>query len=269
MAAQFRDSVLFIQDVERQLPPDITPEDSAELRRKIIDNWIEGFLIEDLAAGQINDMDRIERLTASYRRSLIADSYKRKMRDQGVQPVDQDSVHAYYRRNLGRLKLERPIVKGLYIKVPKSSGRLQEIRGWMRDADAKALDALENEAVREAVQYEYFADRWMDFDVLAGEIPYRFGNADTFVAQTTDFETEWNGMVYMLHLGAYRSAGETMPEEYAAPLIEDRMKASLLANYEKGLIKALKDKAIEKGILTIPGETVSEETGTPGDKDIE
>ncbi len=40
-----------------------------------------------------------------------------------------------------------------------------------------------------------------------------------------------------------------MPEEYAAPLIEDRMKALHLADYESGLIKALRASAIEKEIL--------------------
>ncbi|MDE6291646.1 MAG: hypothetical protein K2M16_08940, partial [Muribaculaceae bacterium] len=55
--------------------------------------------------------------------------------------------------------------------------------------------------------------------------------------------------VYILHLTDYRTSGATMPEEYAAPLIEDRMKALHLADYEAGLIKALRASAIEKNIL--------------------
>ena len=247
--AQYRDSVLLLSDILRQIPPGISEADSAALIRKIADSWIEGFLIEDLAAGQIDDMERIEALTASYRRSLIADSYRRKMRRNGVQPVDMDGVKAYYKANASELRLEQPIVKGLFIRIPASSRHLEEIRQWMRQADPDSYDALENTGRREATAFRYFADHWTDFDVIAGEIPSRLGDGDRFVESTSDYETELNGTVYILHLTDYRKSGSTMPEEYAAPLIEDRMKALHLADYEARLIKALRTSAAEKKIL--------------------
>ncbi len=249
IVAQYRDSVLLLSDIVRQIPSGITPADSALLIKKIADQWIDGFLIEDLAASQIDDMDRINTLTADYRRSLIADSYRRKMRRNGVQPVDMNGVKAYYKEHARELRLERPIVKGLFIRVPASSKYIDDIRQWMKNADPDSYDALENTGRREATAFRYFADRWIDFDVIAGEIPHRLGDGDRFVENTVDFETELNGTVYILHLTDYRKSGTTMPEEYAAPLIEDRMKALHLADYESGLIKALRASAIEKEIL--------------------
>lgn len=247
--AQYRDSVLRMSDVVRQLPPAISASDSAVLIRKIADQWIEGFLIEDLAASQIDDMDRINMLAANYRRSLIADSYRRKMRRNGVQPVDMSGVKAYYKAHAAELRLERPIVKGIFIRIPASSGHIDEIRQWMRQADPDSYDALENTGRREATAFRYFADQWTDFDVIAGEIPSRLGDGDHFVESTVDYETELNGKIYMLHLTDYRKSGSIMPEDYAAPIIEDRIKALHLADYEAGLIKALKASAIEKDIL--------------------
>ena len=247
--AQYRDSVLRMSDIVRQLPSGISAADSAALIRKISDRWIEGFLIEDLAAGQIDDMDRIDALTAAYRRSLIADSYRRKMRRNGVQPVDMDGVKAYYREHAADLLLESPIVKGLFIRIPVSSPHLEDIRQWMRQADPDSYDALENTGRREATAFRYFADQWTDFDAIAGEIPSRLGDGDRFVETTVDYETELNGTVYILHLTDYRKSGSIMPEEYAAPLIEDRMKALHLADYEAGLIRALRSSAVEKEIL--------------------
>ena len=247
--ARYRDSVLLLPDIVRQLPAGISAADSAALIRKIADQWIDGFLIEDLAASQIEDMERIDALTASYRRSLIADSYRRKMRRKGVQPVDMTRVKAYYRANSASLRLERPIVKGLFIRIPASSRHLDDIRKWMREADPEAYDALENTGRLEATAFRYFADQWTDFDIISGEIPHRLGDADSFVENNVDFETELNGTVYILHLTDYRKSGTLMPEEYAAPLIEDRIKAQHLADYEAGLIKALRTSAIEKDIL--------------------
>ncbi len=247
--AQYRDSVLLLSDIVRQLPPGISNADSAALIQKIADQWIEGFLIEDLAASQIDDMDRINSLTADYRRSLIADSYRRKMRQNGIQPVDMDAVKDYYKQHSQDLRLERPIVKGLYIRVPADSKYIEDIRQWMRNADPDSYDALENTGRREATAFRYFADQWIDFDVIAGEIPQKLGDGDSFVENTIDFETELNGMVYILHLTGFKKSGSIMPEEYAAPIIEDRMKALHLADYETGLLKALRSSAIEKNIL--------------------
>lgn len=172
------------------------------------------------------------------------------MRQTGVQPVDLDKVKEYYKTNIKDLRLERPIVKGLYIKVPANSRHLDEIRTWMRNAAPDNYDALENTGRIEATSFRYFVDKWLDFDLISGEIPHKFGDADKFVTENVDFETELNGTVHILHLTDHKISGETMPEDYAAPLIEDRLKSLHLADYEAGLIKALRKTAIEKNILT-------------------
>lgn len=248
--AQYRDSVLLLPDILKQLPAGISYADSCALINKIADQWIEGFLVEDLAASQIDDMEKIDALTAMYRRSLIADSYRRKMRQNGVQPVDMDKVKEYYKSHIKDLRLERPIIKGLYIRVPSNSRHLEEIRTWMKNAGPDNYDALENTGLIEATTFRYFADKWMDFDLVSGEIPHKFGDADKFVTENVDFETELNGTVHILHLTDHKTSGEIMPEEYAVPLIEDRLKSLHLADYEAGLIKALRKTAIEKNILT-------------------
>lgn len=255
IVAQYRDTVLLKTDVARLLPPGISSADSVSLSQTIIDQWIDGFLIEDLAASQIDDMDRIERLAESYRRSLIAESYRRKMRSNGVQPVDEKRVKEYYRQHRAELKLERPIIKGLFIKVPSSSRYLGDIRRWMKEAGANSFDELENIGEKETVTFRYFADKWVDFDVVTGEIPYRFGDSDAFAGSNTDFETEHNGTTYILHINDFRKSGVLMPEDYASPIIEDKIKNNHLADYEKGLIKALRQTAIEKNILTIGNYT--------------
>lgn len=251
VVAQYRDTTLRIADVLRLLPPGISSADSAALAQSIINLWIDGFLIDDLAASQIDDMERIERLTESYRHSLIAESYRRKMRSTGVQPVDEKGVREYYRRNKAQLRLERPIIKGLFIKMPASSRYIDDVRGWMKSADAKAIDELENISMKEPAHFHFFADNWVDLDAVTEKIPCRIANADKFVESNSDFETKHNGTLYLLHISDFRHSGALMPEEYATPLIEDRIKNNNLADYEKGLIKALRQTAIEKNILKV------------------
>ncbi|MDE6342283.1 MAG: hypothetical protein K2K93_08200, partial [Muribaculaceae bacterium] len=119
----------------------------------------------------------------------------------------------------------------------------------MANPGPEAYDALENAGRREAATFRYFADQWVDFDAIAELIPYRFDDADASLRESSDFETELNGTTYLLHVSDFRPSGALMPEPYAAPIIEDRMKANNLAIYEAGLIKALRKTAIEKNIL--------------------
>lgn len=246
---QYRDSVLRVSDVARHLPPGLSSADSMALASSFIRQWIEGFLIEDLAAGQIDDIDRIDELTSAYRRSLIADSYRRKMRAKGVQPIDMESVRKYYREHIGEMRLERPILKGLYIKIPSRASNIDEIREWMANGTSDTYDALEKSSREDGVTFRYFADRWVDLDAIASEIPFGTADVDRILDSARDFETESDGNVYLLHVTDIRKSGQTMPEEYAAPLIEDRMKANNLVAYEEGLIEALRRTAIEKNIL--------------------
>lgn len=247
--AQYRDSVLLMPDILRKIPPGISSDDSLAMIQSIADQWIDGFIIEELAASQIDDMDRIEQLAADYRRSLIAESYRRKMRAKGVQPVDTAAVSAYYRANFRNLRLERPIIKGLYMKVAANSPRLEQIRYWMANPTPENLDELENAGRREPASFRYFSDQWVDFDAIAEQMPLRFADPDEALKSQSDFETELNGTAYLLHVVDFRGSGQVMPRQYADPIIEDRMKANNLANYEAGLIKALRQTAIEKNIL--------------------
>lgn len=256
VAAQYRDSVLLVSDVVSQLPPGISAEDSVRLSEAIVDQWIDGHLIEETAATQIDDYDRIERLTAQYRRSLIVESYRRKSREQGIKPVDNEAVADYYRQHKAEMKLERPIVKGLFIRMSSESPRLSDARKWMGAPGPEAYDGLENIPMKENASFRYFMDRWVDFDALSGEIPYRFGDADRFVESNGYFETEHNGIVYLLHISDYRKSGDVMPEDYAAPLIEDRIRSINLKDYEAALIKALRKNAIEKEILKVGKQNI-------------
>lgn len=251
VVAQYRDTLLRMSDVIRQLPPGISSADSASLSHSIINGWIDGFLIEDLAASQIDDMDRIQMLTEEYRRSLIADSYRHKMRSSGVQPVNTNGVRQYYHQHKSELKLERPIIRGLFIKLPASSRYIEDVRHWMKAPMPESYDELENIGRKETVVFRYFVDQWVDFDAISEEIPFRFGDYDKFVEKNPYFETEYNATVYILHISDFRHSGGLMPEEYATPIIEDRIKNNYLADYEKGLLKALRQTAIQKNILKI------------------
>lgn len=75
------DSVLTIQQVVSRIPVGLEAADSAALFGKIVDSWIEGMVLSELAREKLPDLPVIERKVADYRNRLITMEYLRRMRE--------------------------------------------------------------------------------------------------------------------------------------------------------------------------------------------
>ena len=243
------DSALLMRDVLRNIPAGMDSEDSVALFNAVVDGWLERMLLEDFAKENVEDLERIEKLTADYRKKLIIASYRRQLREAGTSEVAEERVKEYFKSHRGEMVLERPVVKGLYVKLPSDSKRIGDVRRWIMTATPDALDNLERYGLVEAAEYSFFEDSWTDWELLARQIPYRFGNADEFVAKSMNFETSYRGMTYLLHIKEYIHSGERMPYEVAAPMIRERLESLGGEEYERKLMESLYGKARKEGKL--------------------
>lgn len=243
------DSVLTMRDVLLRIPPGMEPEDSVALFQNLVDGWLERMLLEDVARENIDDIEEIDRMVEDYRKKLMIATYRRKLREQGETDVDEKEVRKYYDAHQEAFVLERPVVKGLYVKLPSDAGRLGDVRRWMTTATPDAIDNIESYGLGDAAEYSFFEDRWTDWAVPASRIPYRIENPDEFVAGTVNFETEYGGMTYLLHISEYMPSGERMPYEVAATGIRERLETLRGEDYEEKLIRGLYRKARASGRL--------------------
>lgn len=245
------DSALAMREVLAKIPSGMAPEDSAEMFHRIVERWMENMLLTELASENIEDLERINRLTDDYRRKLIIATYRSNLRDAhtGGKKIPADSISRYYERHKDELLLTRPVIKGLYVKLPSDTKRLSDIRRWMQTATSDAIDNLEQFGLTDAIEYSFFEDQWIDWEVIRRQIPYRFVDADEFVKRTVNFETEHRGMTYLIHISGFIPSGEQMPMEVAIPVIRQRMESDQGEIYEKKLINGLFRKAHDEGRL--------------------
>lgn len=243
------DSSLTLRDVQRRIPAGITGEDSVALFNSIVESWLDNMLLAELAEKNIVDMDRIDRLTADYRKKLIIAEYRRNLRESHDEKVSQADIDKYYAAHKDEMVLDGPVVKGLYIKVPADSERLNDIRRWMVTATPDAVDNLERYGLREASEYSFFDNTWTQWSNIAGQVPYRFGDADEFVKKNQNFETTYRGMTYLIHISESLPKGEAMPREVADPIIRERLETLYGDRYEQRLIRDLYQQAEKEGRL--------------------
>ena len=243
------DSSLTMQQVLARIPSGITPEDSAAMFGRIVDRWVRIMVLSDVAERNIPDLARIDEMVENYRNDLIVNTYLQKMDVKGATAVAEDAVEKYYADRKEELVLEAPLIKGIFLKVPENDEMLPQIRQWMASADGDAVDNLEKQGLRQASQYEYFTERWADWQSVAEQIPYRFFDADAFVTSTRDFETSYGGSVYLLHISDYIESGNPMPYEYARARIVEILRNTQISDYRRNLIRDLLRREVNEGRL--------------------
>ncbi len=249
IVAQVGDSALMMREVLVRIPYGMTPADSAMLFNSIVDGWIDRLLLEDLGRDNIDEMAEIERMVNDYRKRLIVATYRRKLREAHRQSVPDDTIRRYYAGHPDEFILERPVVKGLYVKLPADASRLGEVRRWLMTATPEAIDNLERYGLNDAIEYSFFEDNWTDWNLIARQIPYRFGDADQFVGTRRDFETTYGGMTYLLHISDHMPSGNIMPYEVAYPLISERLEGNWNEANERALMQRIHAKARREGKL--------------------
>lgn len=244
--------MLMPRDVNNAVPAGLSSEDSATFAKAYIRNWIDTRLVERVAAAEV-DMELVDRLTREYRDELIMSQYRRSMARQAQDgEFSEDSLIAYYDAHTSDFILERPMVKGVYIKVPSDAPGLSKIRRLYRSATAGDIDKLEKAVLGTAIHYDYFRDSWVDWEQIENRIPVELTPNDVpDIARRGYLEAESQGFIYLLCVSDYIPAGKAMPYESARQLVRERMLNQRRRAYDTRLLNDLYHRAIDDGILIV------------------
>ena len=90
------DSALMLSDVVSRIPQGISEADSAAMFASIVDAWVQDMLLTDVAADNLPDLERIERMVADYRNRLIMMEYRKRMKQDARHAPTDDEIRRYY-----------------------------------------------------------------------------------------------------------------------------------------------------------------------------
>jgi len=250
--ASVGDDVITRRDMQASIPAGLSPDDSTTFAKAYLRSWIETRLVERVAANEV-DMELIDRLTREYRDELIMSQYRRSMAQQADNAAfPEDSLKAYYDAHVAEFKLERPMVKGVYLKVPTEASDLRQIKRLYRSDRPADIDKLDKAANSSAIHYDYFRDTWIDWEQIENRIPLEF-DAQTLagITQRRYLETEAQGFTYLLSISDYLPAGTAMPYEAARPIVLERLLNLRRRAYDSRLRNDLYNRALDDGTLII------------------
>lgn len=247
------DSILTMRDVEKKIPVGISQEDSAYLFRKITSNWIENLVLGEMAAEKLPDIEEIEQKVKDYRNRLIISEYLSRIRAKSSVKVSEDSIRKFYDLHKEEMLAERPLIKGLLLKVSESEDNLDDIRRCVFSATESSLDELERKWSNKVLLFDFFAETWVDWQKVSEQIPYRFYDPDAFLSSTKNFETKNGGIIYLLHVSDFIPTGKELPYEFSSSRIKAMLEQAKIARFQDDLVESLIRRSISEGKLKLVG----------------
>ena len=243
---QVGDNYLYMEDVMAVTPPGISEKDSAEMADRYIKNWIDDMLLYAKAEGNIPDDAGINVLVNSYRRELITHTYIEQIVSQEVENLIPDSeVEEYYNENKDAFLAVEPYIKGLYIKVPKTASGISQVRQWYKDGSERSVDKIEKYGLRNAVDYEYFYDRWRSVNDFFLRLPTDADKEKNNIGKNKNIELSDSAFYYFLHIEDYLGKGEILPLEYAGKDIREIIMNNKRVEFITKMKKDLYDEACD------------------------
>lgn len=214
---------LYKEDLQAALPLNISKDDSVLFAEHYIRNWIEDALLFDKAEGNIPDNDKISKLVENYRRALIMHTYQEELVNQKLaNDISEEEINAYYEKNKELFRLDNPLVKGLFIKVPLSSPDLGNVRVWYRKNNQDVIEKLEKYSLRNAVSYDYFYDRWTSVPDVAAKIPLKVLDTDVnYLDKNRNVEVKDTAFCYFLHIEDFLGKDKQKPLDFARDEIKE------------------------------------------------
>ena len=217
----------------------------------LMKNWIVEQLLYDVAkrntASQQKDIDL---LVENYKKSLVLNIYQEKLISERLSPVIKDvEIRTYYDENKERFKLDKNIIKGLFLKIPIDAPNLNQIREWYKSTNERALENIEKYSIQNASIYDFFYDRWMDFDEVMDKIPIHISDPVHFLKEKKNIEVVDSSYVYLLNIQETLLIGNSAPYEFAEPMVKELLINQKRLNFIKSIEEDLYNDADRKSVV--------------------
>ncbi|MEA4810509.1 peptidyl-prolyl cis-trans isomerase [Macellibacteroides fermentans] len=243
------DRILTRNEVESLIPKGTTSADSLLLAESYIKKWVKDELVLKIAQRNLgSDKETIDKLVDAYRRSLLRYRYQEKLIQEKLSDEIQESdVLTYYDTNKAKFVLDKNLIKGLFLKVPADAPNLSEVKTWYKSGNVASLEKIEKYSIQNAAIYEYFFDKWVDFDEIRNNIPNQISNPESFLRTNKTLEVTDSSYCYLLNIRQVLLKGQVEPFEYAEPRIREILINQRKLDFIKEFEEELYNDALDGG----------------------
>ncbi|MDR2805212.1 MAG: peptidyl-prolyl cis-trans isomerase [Dysgonamonadaceae bacterium] len=226
---QVGNHILTRSELKESLPAFRTPEDSILATEHFIRMWINDQLLYDLALKNIDNRSAIDPLVENYRRALAIYQYQEQLVNEKLaNNFSEEELRNYYEENKDKFKLDKPLIKGLFLRIPVDAPNIDQTRSWCKNLSETAILNLEKYSMKNAGSFDYFEHKWVDFNEWMNNWPVQDVNFSAMLKKKTFFEQKDDKYCYFLNVIDCLLPGDNAPFQYAEAVVKE-----LLINQKK------------------------------------
>jgi len=251
--AKVFDKYLLKSEVTNFIPTGTSTNDSLIMAQSYVRNWITRELLLHKATQNLNDEEKnIRKQVEDYSSSILIHKYKEKLISQKLsREVSEREIAQYYDANKFNFILNTPVVRALFVVIPKSVPNIDNPRKWFRSKEAKDQEALEEYCITSARKYDNFNDQWIELRNLLNLLPITSAEWESKYKNKEYIEIEDDENYYFLKINEIRQEHETAPLGYVKKEIEILLLNKRKISFEENLEKDINTEGLRKDYVKI------------------
>ena len=247
--AKVYDEYLYLSELKETVPNGLSPEDSLQVSNDHIDKWIRNQLLFYQAQQNLSlDEKYLERQIEDYRTSLLIFKYEQSYIEDKLDTLIQDSlIEEYYNQYSSNFILNNHILKGVFVKVPRSAPQTWRARRLYKSDEPGHYKELEEYCFNHAEEFNYFEEEWVMLNEVLPGMPRLYMSPENLLRYRKHIEVKDSTYYYFLKISDYRLEGSVTPLE----IVKDDIKSILLNKRKIQLIQELEasiyNDALDRG----------------------
>jgi hypothetical protein len=243
--ARVYDVYLFPADLDRLIPDGVSPEDSARIARRLVEEWIRETLLLNRAEQYLSEEQKdVGKQLEEYRSSLLTFKYKQKLLSQNLDTVVSDQeMQSYYDLNSSNYILDNDVVKVNYIKVPMDAPQISDVRRWYKSDQPEDLDNLEKYCISYASNYLVNGEKWLRFANLIDAASLKIDNPTNYLNYNKNIEINDSSFYYFIHIIDRVQEGSVSPLD----LVKDDIRSVIINKRKITFIEDLENSVYKDG----------------------
>ena len=214
LLAKVGDKELVVDELRRSIPGGLTEADSSAYAHVFVDRWVRRQLkireAEQLFSSSVADIDR---QVEEYRQSLLVRKLDQFYVDRMVDTTfAAEDLEAYYNTHKSDFKLDRTIVKGCVVRVPKSYRQRSRLKELMASKQEARQQDFRDICLKQEFLMSDYATEWVNWSDFLSQLPtVRSASYEGLLLKNGVQEMSDESAYYYFRIDEVRRAGEAAP----------------------------------------------------------
>ncbi len=240
---------LYLKDIYKSLPNDLSKEDSVNHIINAKNIWIEKQVLLNKAAFNLTakQTDDIKSKVEEYEHSLLIYAYEKELVKTRIDTVvTNDEITDYFETNKEKFILKSPLIKCLFFKIEKVNTALKEYTTHISFENEKDSTFIESQQTLNVNNINITnPNKWMLADKVLALLPNKENsNSNSFIKKNKIYKTQDENNIYLLNILEYKTENQIAPLEY----VKNDIILMLRNHKKKATISSIRKELIELAI---------------------